>query len=166
MNTNPTSRHPRGFTLVEMLVVITIIVILAALSVPGYNYIALKQANSQADLQINLLSKGLEEYRVDYGTYPDPAATGATSPSNALYLALYHNGASTTPAGTIYVNELDPVHNKQGWTEGTGAGVTITDPWGEEYIYVTGATSKNPDFDLASKGKDGTIDTPDDIDNY
>jgi type II secretion system protein G len=161
MNTNPISRHRKGFTLVEMLVVITIIVILAALSVPGYSYVMLKQANSQADLQINLLSKGLEEYRIDYGTYPDSAAG-----NNGLYRALYYDGASTTPAGKIYVTELDPVHNNQGWIEGTGAGVTIVDPWGVEYIYTTGATSKNPDFDLASGGKDGMIGTGDDIDNY
>jgi hypothetical protein len=61
------------------------------------------------------------------------------------------------------------VHNTQGWTDGTGADVTIIDPWGEEYIYTTGAASKNPDFDLVSKGKDGILAPPDDgdnIDNY
>jgi hypothetical protein len=47
--------------------------------------------------------------------------------------------------------------------------VTIIDPWGEEYIYTTGAASKNPDFDIVSKGKDGILAPPDDgdnIDNY
>jgi general secretion pathway protein G len=161
MNTNSTSRLREGFTLIEMLVVITIIVILAGLSVGGFSFVMVKQANSQADIQISLLSNALEEYRIDNGGYPDSATA-----TNGLYLALYYNGANATPAGKIYLSELDPLTNKQGWTEGTGSGVKIVDPWGAEYIYRTGASSKNPDFDLASKGKDGAIGTADDIDNY
>lgn len=160
MNANISHNIRKGFTLVEMLVVITIIVILAGLSLGGFGFVKQKQANSQADVQIRLLSKALEEYKLDNGSYP--ASTGG---SNALFTVLYFNGANVTPPEKIYLSELDPVNNKQGWTEGTGAGTKIVDPWGIEYIYRTGATAKNPDFDLISKGKDGTEGTPDDVDN-
>jgi general secretion pathway protein G len=160
MNTNLSSNTPKGFTLVEMLVTITIIVILAGLSLGGFSFVTQKQANAQAELQIKLLSKGLEEYKLDTGSYP--AETGG---SNALFTVLYFAGASVTPPEKIYLSELDPVNKKQGWTEGTGAGTKIIDPWGSEYIYRTGTTAKNPDFDLVSKGKDGVEGTPDDLDN-
>jgi general secretion pathway protein G len=161
MKTHPSSRR-RGFTLIELLVVITIIVILAGLSMGGYSYVTRKQADSQAAVQISLLEKALEEYKLDNGEYPP---TGTT---NSLFLLLYWNAASTSPPGKIYLAELDPANNKQGWTDGTGAATKIIDPWGMEYIYRRGdhASAKNPDFDLASRGKDGVIGTPDDIDNY
>jgi general secretion pathway protein G len=160
MKTQPSSPNRRGFTLIELLVVITIIVILAGLSMGGYGYILRKQADSQAAIQISLLSKALEEYKLDNGQYPP---TGTT---NSLYTLLYWNGANANPPGKIYLAELDPNSKGQGWIEGTGAAVKIVDPWGKEYRYNTGSTSKNPDFDLASAGKDGTFGTADDIDNY
>jgi general secretion pathway protein G len=166
MKTHPSSLHRRGFTLIELLVVITIIVILAGLSMGGYGYILRKQADSQAAIQISLLSKALEEYKLDNGEYPP---TGTT---NSLYTLLYWDtdgdgtGASTDKDQKIYLADLDPNSKGQGWIEGTDAAVKIVDPWGKEYRYNTGSTSKNPDFDLASAGKDGTFGTADDIDNY
>jgi general secretion pathway protein G len=163
------NHQPKGFTLIEMLVVITIIVILAGLSMGGYSFVIQKQANSQAKIQISLLSKALEEYKLDNGEYP-PDPTG----SNDLYKALYWDsddngtGADTDTDQKIYVSQLDPDNNKQGWTEGTGANAKIVDPWGKEYTYRRGDhdNAKNPDFDLLSKGKDGIEGNADDIDNF
>ncbi len=162
MKIHSSSPRSRGFTLIELLVVITIIVILAGLSMGGYGYIARKQADSQAAIHISLLSKALEEYKLDNGAYPP---TGNT---NSLYTLLYWNGANASPPGKIYLADLDPNIKAQGWIDGTGAAAKIVDPWAVEYIYKRGddTSAKNPDFDLASKGKDGTIDTADDIDNY
>ncbi len=161
MSPNLLTTRNKGFTLIELLVVITIIVILAGLSLGGYSFVAQKQANAQAAIQIKLLDNALEDYKIDNGDYP-PAGD-----SNSLYLLLYSNGASTTPPGKIYVSQLDPVTNKQGWTEGTGTSVKIVDPWGEEYIYriASDSKAKNPDFDILSKGKDTIEGTADDIRN-
>jgi general secretion pathway protein G len=166
MKTHPSSLLRRGFTLIELLVVITIIMILAGLSMGGYGYVTRKQADSQAAIQISLLSKALEEYKLDNGVYPP---TGTT---NSLYTLLYWSGANTSPPGKIYLADLDPNSKGQGWIDGTGAAATIRDPWGIEYIYRRGddSVAKNPDFDLLSKGKDGltgtTASSADDIDNY
>jgi len=176
MKTQPSSPNRRGFTLIELLVVITIIVILAGLSMGGYGYIVRKQADSQAAIQISLLSEALEEYKLDNGAYPGPppATPNATFTSNDLYKELYWNAVKTPPdpGAKIYLADLDPNSKGQGWIEGTGAAVKIVDPWGNEYIYRRGDNSaaKNPDFDLLSKGKDGLTGTTalsaDDIDNY
>ena len=166
MKTHPSSLLRRGFTLIELLFVITIIKILAGLSMGGYGYVTRKQADSQAAIQISLLSKALEEYKLDNGAYPP---TGTT---NSLYTLLYLSGANTSPPGKIYLADLDHNSKGQGWIDGTGAAATIRDPWGIEYIYRRGddLAAKNPDFDLLSKGKDGltgtTASSADDIDNY
>jgi general secretion pathway protein G len=162
MKTQPSSPNRRGFTLIELLVVITIIVILAGLSMGGYGYVVRKQADSQAAIQINLLSTALEEYKLDNGEYPP------TDTTNSLYKLLYWTGANASPPEKIYLADLDPNSKRQGWLEGTGENATIRDPWGNEYIYRRGDNSaaKNPDFDLLSKGKDGTPGNADDIDNY
>ena len=170
MKNHRPSRAARAFTLIELLVVITIIVILAGLSMGGYSYVTRKQAESQAAIQISLLSKAIEEYKLDNGEYP------AASNTNELYKLLYYNGAIATPPGKIYLAELDPVNNRQGWTDGSGASARILDPFGSEYIYRRGdnVDAKNPDFDLLSKGKDGKTnltnstapENRDDIDNF
>lgn len=154
MKTHSSEKKRSGFTLIEMLVTITIIVILAGLSLGGFKYVTAKQANSQAAIQIKLLEKAIEEYKLDNGVYPP--STGGT---NVLYKALYYDGAQTPPINDakIYLADLDPLNNKQGWTNGTGAGVTIIDPWGSAYIYRNPGTV-NPDFDLFSNGQDGLTD--------
>ena len=173
MKTKNPSHSNKGFTLIEMLVTITIIVILAGLSLGGFNFVTTKQANSQAEIQINLLSNALEEYKLDNGDYPD--SSGGT---NSLYIALYDNGEKNPDTDRIYLAELDPVNDRQGWIDDSGASIQIVDPWGEEYIYRIASptepnATKNPDFDLKSMGKDGeTADdlsdpkTKDDISNF
>lgn len=142
-----------GFTLVEMLVTITIIVILAGLSLGGFKYVTAKQANSQAAIQIKLLEKAIEEYKLDNGEYP-PQGTD----SGSLYTELYYKGVNDPQNNKIYVAELDPDNNKQGWTQGTGASVKIVDPWGKQYVYKNPGIV-NPDFDLSSYGQDGKTST-------
>jgi general secretion pathway protein G len=160
----PSRRHPAAFTLIELMAVITIIVILAGLVIGGMGYVNEKQARNKAQVQIALLSKALEDYKLDMGTYPPTGnSSTANTNTNILFKALYWDGASdATGAKKIYLPELDPVNNKQGWTSGTGQTATILDPWGNQYRYRTAANAtgapnpdtQNPDFDLWSAGKD------------
>ena len=139
MKTNP--RHAKAaFTLIELMAVITIIVILAGLVIGGMGYVTEKQAKSKATVQIALLSKALEEYKLDMGTYPLTAdkstfaATSGTATSPDLYIALFYEGydyaVKSSPATwvkavgsntsypkstKIYVSGLDPTSTKQGW---------------------------------------------------
>jgi prepilin-type N-terminal cleavage/methylation domain-containing protein len=174
-------RHPAAFTLIELMAVITIIVILAGIVIGGMGYVSEKQARAKAQVQIALLSKALEEYKLDNGTYPPTAnksgtfTAAGTSTSAILFKALYFDSDNDGQVGTadtdqrIYIPELDPANSKQGWTVTPASAATkITDPWGNEYCYRTafgtppanGAApanpdTQNPDFDLWSAGKDG-----------
>jgi type II secretory pathway pseudopilin PulG len=156
----------------ELLVVITIIVILAALTMGGLGFMQRNQAVQKCKAQIGMLSSGLEEYKLDFGRYPVATDTGTSGDqgSNVLFLALYwdsdNNGAGVgaDPSQRIYLAELDPSSNKQGWSSNPIASPqnTIRDPWGQNYRYrsgvnATGAVNTdcmNPDFDLWSFGPD------------
>jgi general secretion pathway protein G len=180
MKTSSRQTKP-GFTLIELMAVVTIIIILAGLVVGGLGFVTERQAKEKATVQIALLSKAIEEYKLEMGAYPGSTAAygGATATaaggdsSQVLYNALFKEGfdytnPATPPAnwGTkatrIFLPELDPRVTKQGWvtltanvTTAPPAGLKILDPWGLPYLYRVGTSAQNPDFDLWSRGKDG-----------
>jgi general secretion pathway protein G len=83
-----------AFTLIEVMAVITIIVILAGLVVGGMGFVTERQAKEKAKVQIALLSKAIEEYKLDMGKYPGSAdSTPATGLITAeLYDRLFYQG--------------------------------------------------------------------------
>jgi general secretion pathway protein G len=141
MKTTSPRLKAKGFTLIEILVTMAIIAILAAMSIGGFQYVTAKQKFSTAELQINLLSKALEEYKLDNGEYPNVTTT------NELYRALYwdgegaegEEGEDADDNQKIYLAELNPKNNSQKWTLGDDG---------------ADASARNPDFDLVSKGPD------------
>lgn len=165
------SRQPKGFTLMEMLVVITIIVMLAGLTVAGIGFVNIRKANSQAQVQIALLSKAIEEYKLDNGVYPGDLADSPIDGdiSEELYQALFLDGyldqvAAEVNPRKMYLPELDPRSGKQSWVQRSlddtvaNIPIKILDPWRRPYLYRKGADAQNPDFDLWSTGKDGKTD--------
>ena len=173
-----------AFTLLEMLAVVTIIVILAGIVVTSMGFITERQNKEKARVQIALLSRALEEYKLDMGTYPATpniasitTSAGTGTSATYLWLPLFKDGYDytnpTTPpspwtkATKIYCPDLNPISSNQGWvTKGTMPTTsTVVDPWGNQYCYrtamsnattpVANAATLNPDFDLWSMGKDG-----------
>ncbi len=170
MKTNPRTAR-RGFTLVELMAVITIIVILAALVVSGMSFVTARQAKNKAQVQIELLAKAIQDYKLDMGRYPgvvEDTPIAGDKMTEELWAALFYEGylAAENPsavttgneATVIYLPQLDPTSSKQGWVGPATKMPTkskILDPWGREYRYRKGANAQNPDFDLWSTGKDG-----------
>lgn len=152
--------HNHGFTLVEVMVVIMIIMILAGLTIGGLQFVNAKRDNNKAEIQINLLSRGIEEYKLDNGDYPGDENAGnsdGSTQTNMLFKALYYDGLIAGDDGTasIYLADLDPENDSQKWIEGSGASSKIIDPWKAEFRYRRGSDALNPDYDLWSMGKDG-----------
>lgn len=116
-----------GFTLVELLVVMVIIGLLAALVVPGYIREGDKARVKAARAQIELLGTGLDSFRLDVGRYPT---------TEEGLDALLRKPSSADRWDGPYLRKEVPA-----------------DPWGKPYIYRS--PGEHGGYDLVSYGADG-----------
>ncbi len=127
---NDRTDREAGYTILEVLVVITIIGLLIGLVAPA----ALRQLGgaraSVAKQSIERLSTVLDLYNLDIGSYP-------TSEQGLAALA-------TKPSG---VNNWNGPYLK-------GEGVP-NDPWGRPYVYRNPSERPGRDYDLCSNGPSG-----------
>jgi len=76
----------RGFTIVELLIVIVVIAILAAISITAYNGIQQRARNTQVVAGVNTYYKALLQYKTINSTYPiHSGCLGANYPSNGCW---------------------------------------------------------------------------------
>jgi len=137
-----------GFTMVELLAVITIIMILAGLVIGLTGYAGRKADLAKAQSNLEMIKHALSDYKLDYGTYPASAVGNRASSSTVLYNALWTTPlASGRPTG-----EKKPYLSATNFVSGT----TLKDPWGVTYQYIFPGLSNAPSqYDLWSKGPDG-----------
>ncbi len=131
----------QGFTLLELLTVISIMIILASIVMPTLSRARLRAYKSKAKAQIAGLELALSMYEADVGSY------ASTSGSYQDFMASWLTGASTVPGWDgpyieLKNNELD--------TSGT-----IIDPWGQPFKYASPGIQRPHSFDLYSVGPDG-----------
>lgn len=60
-----------GVTLVEVLIIVAVIAILAAIAIPNYNTAAIRARVAQTRAGMATLRGGLDAYRADQGTFPE-----------------------------------------------------------------------------------------------
>ncbi|MGB4812297.1 MAG: type II secretion system major pseudopilin GspG [Methylophilaceae bacterium] len=120
-------KHSRGFTLLELLVVMVIIGLLAGYVGPKYFEQIGKSETKTARAQLDALGKALDQYRIDTGHYPT-----SEQGLNAL------NKAPT--------NELK-------WSGPYLKKSVPNDPWDVPYQYKS--PGEHGDYDLFTLGKDG-----------
>jgi general secretion pathway protein G len=120
-------RGAAGFTLVEILVVITIIGLIMALVGPRVlNYLSESKAKA-AKIQIESFASALDLYYLDLGRYP------------------------TTNEG---LGALTQGNNAPGWNGPyLRGGVVPNDPWGHSYLYRS--PGQRGPYDIVSLGSDG-----------
>ena len=94
----------RGFTIVELLIVVVVIAILAAITIVAYNGIQARAKDSQADSALNQVKKALELYKIDNGFYP-PACGGDGLGCSLSSLSSYLSPAYvfTVPSSPVLV---------------------------------------------------------------
>ena len=173
------SRYPQrpfAFTVIELLVVMSVIIVLAGLILSISGYVQKKGARSRAEAEIAAMSAALESYKADNGIYPtdstttenfDPTTTTSLSYSTAsvfLYnsLAGAANGSRSPTAKSYFTFKPNMLAPK----DQTQVVSAIVDPFGNSYGYSTAKASgkafgNNPTFDLWSvaDGATGTDQT-------
>jgi len=117
----------RGFTLLELLVVMVIIGLLAGYVGPKYFAQIGKSEVKTARAQIDAFEKSMDTYRLDTGHYPT---------TEQGLNALMTQPANETKWGGPYLKKSIPL-----------------DPWGKPYMYKQ--PGEHGDYDIFSYGKDG-----------
>lgn len=135
MNHSPATpfniKQMKGFTLIEMLVVIVLIGLLVGLVGPKLFGRVDSSKVQTAAAQIKMFKGSLETYRLDVGRFPTPAEG-----LNALAQAPAEDRARAKWRGP-YLDQEIPL-----------------DPWGNPYVYSVPGANGQP-FSLYSLGADG-----------
>ena len=71
-------RRPAAFTLIEMLIVISIIAVLAGLLFPALAMINAQKDRAKTQSSLGLIGAAIEQFKSVNGTYPDSYSTGGT----------------------------------------------------------------------------------------
>ena len=114
-----------GFTLMEVLLVMAILVIMGTLVVANFSGILFKTKGKSAKIQLQAIGKALELYQIDMNSYPDP--------SNGLF-SLQEAPPEDTLGGTSdwggpYMKKAIP-----------------KDPWGQDYLYELGFSDNDQQY--------------------
>ena len=129
------SRVQRGFTLIEIMVVVVIIGVLGAIVVPQFMSRPDQAKVTAARVDIQAIATALEMYRLDNFQYP----------STQQGLEALVKRPSGQPAARNW--------NPQGYLKSLPV-----DPWNTPYQYLNpGVKSANGGYDLYSLGSDGVV---------
>ena len=121
-----------GFTLIEILVVIIVLGMLAALVGPRILGRVSEAKGAAARTQIELLGLALDSYRLDNGSYP------------------------TSEQGLAALNEKparEPL--PQNWRGPYLRKAIPADPWGRPFVYRSPGEANPTGYDLLTLGRDG-----------
>jgi general secretion pathway protein G len=128
------NRNERGFTLLEIMVVVVILSILALYVGPKIIGRPQEARINAAKMQIQSIETALKLYKLDNGVYP--------STEQGL-------DALVQPPE---IGQLAKTWRKGGYLEKTKV---PKDPWGNDYVYLCPGVNNPEEFDLMSYGVDG-----------
>ncbi|HEY8966122.1 MAG TPA: type II secretion system protein [Candidatus Methylacidiphilales bacterium] len=110
MQSRSFARGSRGFTLVELLIVITIIGVLASLAFPAFGNAMNAAKKTQASAMANQLKTAVYNFYTDYGYYPTQPQQQEID-NRTLYKILVAQDQENNPRGIAYMefkaNDLD-----------------------------------------------------------
>ncbi|HOR29574.1 MAG TPA: type II secretion system major pseudopilin GspG [Candidatus Sumerlaeota bacterium] len=132
--------HPRGFTLVEIILVVVIVLTLAAVVTPRLVGKSKQAKINTTKIQMNSLKTSLQNFEINAGRFP-------TTAEGLEALVRKPSGLSDSEWPEKYVDKVPK------------------DAWGNPFEY-TCPSEHDLDYDLVSAGPDGQFGSEDDIANY
>lgn len=130
----------RGFTLIELMLVLVILAVLATIVMRNFAGQSEKARVTTAKAQITNIAGALDSFEVDAGRYP------------------------TSEEGLASL--MEQPGNSKGWAGPYLKQKIGNDPWAHPYIYKAPGQHNPKGFDVYSAGPDGAEGTEDDIGNW
>jgi general secretion pathway protein G len=135
----PQSARRTGFTLMEVLLVLVILVVLASMAVQMFAGTQAKADQNAAAAQVGLYKSAIEMFKFDTKQYPEDMESLTSEPSDSK-MADRWSGP--------YMDKV------------------AVDPWDNEYKLAAPGKHNTDGFDVWSMGPDGQDGTDDDIGNW
>lgn len=163
--THPKSLQ-RGFTLVELTVVISLLTVLAGVMIPSVSNLLEKSNRDRADTEMRAIAEVFGRYKADTNYWPtregtQPITTGSNDFSG--YPCLYLNTYARTGWNGPYLDRGEVVTGKRNVSaHASGVGDGPLDPWGQLYQvhhYADGYSGSRGGIMMVSIGPDRTLST-------
>ena len=136
-------KNQRGFTFIEIMVVVIILGVLAAMVLPKFMGRTEEARINAAQTQVGVFSTALDAYELDNGRYP----------------------STEQGLNALVAQPTTPPQPKQWKGPYLQKGVP-KDAWGNDYRYVSPGTHNPRGYDVMSLGPDGREGGNDDITNW
>ena len=139
------------FTIIELLAAMSIIMILAGITVGTFSLISTKSRNYKTEATIKKIELAMISYKHDVGYYFQQSASGSLAINSSDSEFLKHIDYTT-------MKQSGEINNDD----------NLIDAWGNEIIYQCPGANNRTMFDLMSNGKDGNDNSGanDDITNF
>ena len=131
----------RRYTLIEILVVITIMIILAGMTLAAAKFVQKKAMLTRTRTLLESIAAALNQYQSEYGFFPEQADAAEPTLKKAMLDGMLKSN------GVKYLDWSGEEHT-------TDASGNCLDPIGEPFYYVCPGNVNPESFDLWSKGWD------------